>query len=145
MGSHYYGTIQASHNSKIHQGDNHFHGVQERLRHVPGALHDAYGIEHRACYPKTRREVLEKIERWAEHPASPSIFWLNGMAGTGKSTLSYAVAERLDQDQTRGHAKLGASFFFRRGEGDRASAKLLFPTIAIQLATQISSFDDGLA
>ena len=35
----------------------------------------------------------------------------------------------------------GASFFFKRGEGDRASAALLFPTIANQLATNISNFD----
>lgn len=51
------------------------------------------------------------------------------MAGTGKSTVSRTIAKSLVRT---GH--LGASFFFKRGEGDRESSAKLFTTIAAQLA-----------
>jgi hypothetical protein len=56
------------------------------------------------------------------------MFWLNGMAGTGKSTISRTIAREF----AYGH-QLGASFFFKRGEGDRSNASKFFTTIASQL------------
>ncbi|KAL1997110.1 hypothetical protein VTN49DRAFT_7975 [Thermomyces lanuginosus] len=61
--------------------------------------------------------------------------WLNGMAGTGKSTISRTIAGRL-----KAKGLLAASFFFKRGEEDRGSAKRLFSTLAKQLATRIPQF-----
>jgi hypothetical protein len=61
-------------------------------------------------------------------PQSKCIFWLNGKAGTGKSTICRTVARSLREAKL-----LGASFFFKRGEGDRGNATKLFPTIAQQL------------
>ncbi|KAK4220481.1 hypothetical protein QBC38DRAFT_494224 [Podospora fimiseda] len=54
------------------------------------------------------------------------------MAGTGKSTISRTVAKSFAKD-----GLLGASFFFKRGEGDRGKARLVFPTIANQLVDKI--------
>jgi hypothetical protein len=54
------------------------------------------------------------------------------MAGTGKSTISRTVARRLKQQQL-----LGASFFFKRGEEDRGTARKLFPTLTEQLVLNI--------
>jgi hypothetical protein len=51
------------------------------------------------------------------------------MAGTGKSTISRTIAHTF-ADQKR----LGASFFFSRGQGDLGHAGKLFTTIASQLA-----------
>ncbi|KAL9572178.1 hypothetical protein ACKAV7_003666 [Fusarium commune] len=57
------------------------------------------------------------------------IFWLNGMAGTGKSTISRTVARaRPKQGDHR------ASFFFKRGETDRGNLAKFVPTVARQLA-----------
>jgi hypothetical protein len=70
---------------------------------------------------------------WSANPCSKCIFWLNGMAGTGKSTIARTIARKLD-DQKR----LGASFFFSRGEGDLANAAKFFCTIAFQLASKSS-------
>jgi len=54
------------------------------------------------------------------------------MAGTGKSTVSRTVAQSLaDKGQ------LGASFFFKRGEGDRGNASRFFTTISAQLVTKM--------
>lgn len=50
------------------------------------------------------------------------------MAGTGKSTISRTVAQSLASKKV-----LGASFFFKRGEQDRGSARKLFTTIASRL------------
>ncbi|KAJ4176012.1 hypothetical protein NW755_014653, partial [Fusarium falciforme] len=60
------------------------------------------------------------------------MFWLNGMAGTGKSTISRTIA-RLRPKQ--GH--LGASFFFKRGEMDRGNLAKFVPTLARQLASSV--------
>ena len=81
------------------------------------------------CLPNTRTDLLEQIAGWVSDPAGKRIFWLCGKAGTGKSTISRTVAQKLDND-----GLLGASFFFKRGRADRSHAKLLFPTIARQLA-----------
>ena len=54
------------------------------------------------------------------------------MAGTGKSTVSRTAARSF-----REMGILGASFFFKRGEGDRGNATRLFSTITTQLMTRI--------
>jgi hypothetical protein len=66
---------------------------------------------------------------WSDNPRDKCIFWLNGMAGTGKSTIARTIARTFyDQDH------LGASFFFSRGGGDLAKADRFFTTLALQLA-----------
>lgn len=71
------------------------------------------------CLQGTRTELLQQIMEWAMSASQKSIFWLNGMAGTGKSTISRTVARSL---KDRNH--LGANFFFKRGEGDRGKEVL---------------------
>jgi hypothetical protein len=67
------------------------------------------------------------------------------MAGTGKSTISRTIAEWLaDQGRLR-VVDLGASFFFKRGEGDRDSASRFFSTITRQLVLKIPGLDDLIA
>src|SRR2546421_5660832 len=63
-----------------------------------------------------------------QDPCGKYIFWLNGMAGTGKSTIARTVASTFADDK-----RLGASFFFSRGAGDRGRATRFFTTLAVQL------------
>jgi len=56
------------------------------------------------------------------------------MAGTGKSTISRTVAQNFAD-----LGFLGASFFFKRGEGDRGRAAMFFTTIAAQLVQRLPS------
>jgi SpoVK/Ycf46/Vps4 family AAA+-type ATPase len=61
------------------------------------------------------------------------MYWLNGMAGTGQSTIARTVARRCADQQ-----RLGASFFFARGGGDLASARKFVTSVAVQLAATSS-------
>ena len=63
------------------------------------------------------------------------IFWLNGLAGTGKSTIAQTFAETAFAD-----GKLGASFFCSRDYDDRSNLQAIFPTLAFQLAYQYPLF-----
>ena len=81
------------------------------------------------CLPQTRADVLQQIMAWADTSDERCIFWLNGMAGTGKSTIARTIA-RTYYEQGR----LGASFFFSRGGGDVSHGGRFFTSIAVQLA-----------
>ena len=90
------------------------------------------------CLKGTRESVLSKAEKWAEN-SEASIFWLHGLAGTGKTTIAQTVAEILFAD-----GRLGASFFCSRNSEDRSDLQLVFPTLAFQLAQQCPKFRSSL-
>ena len=87
------------------------------------------------CLRGTRESALDEIERWAGGLDTSSVFWLNGLAGTGKSAIAQTIAERIFAD-----GRLGASFFCSRGVEDRSNLHLIFPTLAFQLAQKYPAF-----
>ena len=91
--------------------------------------------ERKGCLKGTRGVVLNTIELWARDPGESSVYWLNGLAGTGKSTIAKTIAERLFAD-----SQLGASFFCSRDFEDRRNLQLIFPTLATQLARKYTVF-----
>jgi hypothetical protein len=91
------------------------------------------------CLQGTRTVLLQQIMDWATSPSQKSIFWLKGMAGTGKSTISRTVARSLKDTN-----HLGASFFFKRGEGDRGNAKKFFSTLTRQLILRLPGLRSGV-
>ena len=89
--------------------------------------------EHEStCLPGTRTDLLRDIYNWVDGESLQSIFWLCGLAGTGKSTITQTVAATYSAKSA-----LGASFFFSRGGGDVGQAKIFITTIAYQLANNI--------
>ncbi|KAF3931223.1 hypothetical protein ABW19_dt0209418 [Dactylella cylindrospora] len=104
------------------------------------AIFGSYIDQHEPqCLAGTRTNLLDLIRKWASDPLGKPMFWLNGMAGTGKSTISRTVAQELQRNSI-----LGASFFFRRGESDRGTGTIFFTTIAVQLANRFNSMASSI-
>ena len=83
------------------------------------------------CMKETRVKILEDLENWAlNDDLSSKVYWLVGMAGTGKSTILHSLCEILD-----GKNMLGGSFFCSRGSENTRNARLIVPTIAYSLAS----------
>ena len=106
------------------------------IDHLPSAADapfNSYNKQHApTCLPNTRVDLLHEIYNWADGQDKRCIFWLNGLAGTGKSTIARTIARRYF-DQKR----LGASFFFSRGGGDVSHAGKFFTSLASQLARNV--------
>ncbi|KAL5327994.1 hypothetical protein ACEPPN_005700 [Leptodophora sp. 'Broadleaf-Isolate-01'] len=101
------------------------------LDSISDAAFNAASKQHSpSCLENTRRNLLEQVETWADSNGEKRIYWLKGMAGTGKSTIALTVARKYAKFR-----RLGASFFFSRGGGDLASARKFVTTIAAQLAS----------
>ena len=107
--------------------------VLERLCYARAA--EYRHVNHEGCLQGTRRAVLDEIELWTHLPDSPSVYWLNGLAGTGKTSIALTVTERMFAS-----GQLGASFFCSRDFEDRSNLQLIFPTLAIQLARTYPQF-----
>ncbi|KAJ7836414.1 hypothetical protein B0H13DRAFT_1652125, partial [Mycena leptocephala] len=58
------------------------------------------------------------------------IFWITGIAGSGKSTLSATLVENLREK----HTPVAAQFFISRNIPETIDPAKIIPTIALQLA-----------
>ena len=103
------------------------------MRHAIGAGH--HSGTRQGCLKGTRKEVLQQIKHWLVDEKDQRVFWLNGLAGTGKTTISQTFANMCFADGT-----LGASFFCSRDFEDRSNLHMIFPTLAFQLAYQYPQF-----
>ena len=107
------------------------------LAAAPQAAFNARGKDDDPlCLRNTRVEVLQQIREWANGDDGRYIFWLSGLAGTGKSTIARTIArEYYDK------GCFMASFFFSRGGGDASHVGKFVGTIALQLAQRSAAFE----
>lgn len=113
----------------------------QKLHHSEDA---EYGKAHQQgkrtpCLPGTRTEVLGKFEVWMAEPDDYRVLWLNGMAGTGKSTIAdslfrYAQAEGV----------LGGAYFCSRDLQSTRDIHQIFRTLAFQLAHILADYREFL-
>ena len=119
--------------------DTHAHGSTAELlvlNTCPRARGAGYQHgDRQGCLTGTREAILDEIESWTKDFDKSPVYWLNGLAGTGKSTIAQTTAERLFAD-----GRLGASFFCSRDFKDRGDLRLIFPTLSFQLAYRYPDF-----
>ncbi|KAG8711807.1 hypothetical protein FRC09_020396 [Ceratobasidium sp. 395] len=92
------------------------------------------------CTPNTRVELLEQLRTWACDNDAQKIYWLNGMAGTGKTTIAYSLCEWLQSIQ-----KLGASFFCSQRLPECRDVNKIVPSISYRLSLFSVPFRYALA
>ncbi|KAL4893172.1 hypothetical protein BDV59DRAFT_207958 [Aspergillus ambiguus] len=114
----------------------------ERLKIANGAPFISSGKKDKLlCLEGTQVKTLQKIQAWVTSPGPDNIYWLKGMAGTGKSTIARTLVDSLQKGSSArfdmalpDNIHLGASFFFSYNEQDRDTAECLFTTICRLLA-----------
>ncbi|KEP51276.1 putative vegetative incompatibility protein HET-E-1 [Rhizoctonia solani 123E] len=97
-------------------------------------------LNRRECTPGTRVDVLATLLAWANSNSKDAVYWLNGMAGTGKTTIAYSVCTDLAVKH-----KLAASFFCSRLREECNDVNRIIPSIAYQLAQFSAPFRSALS
>ncbi|KAF8733634.1 WD40 repeat-like protein, partial [Rhizoctonia solani] len=99
----------------------------------------ATDVNRRSCTKHTRTQILLELDQWAADRQTPNIYWMSGMAGTGKTTIAYTFAESL-----KARGLLGASFFCTRASSECQEVGRIVPTIAYQIARYSMSFQSAV-
>ncbi|KAG8795991.1 hypothetical protein FRC12_006827 [Ceratobasidium sp. 428] len=86
-------------------------------------------LRRRGCTPNTRQLILRELQDWASDPNGARVFWMNGMAGTGKTTIAYTFCRILETSN-----QLAANFFCSRSLPECRDVNRIIPTIASQLS-----------
>jgi len=92
--------------------------------------------KQKLCLEGTREELLKEIVDWINdfEKDTRRIFWLHGLAGTGKSSIAHTVAYRFQQLE-----RLGSCFCFDRSRMAEQRHEKVFSTIAQDLANRDAS------
>uniref|UniRef100_A0A0W0GCU4 Nephrocystin 3-like N-terminal domain-containing protein n=1 Tax=Moniliophthora roreri TaxID=221103 RepID=A0A0W0GCU4_MONRR len=108
-----------------------WHAIQDLGENHISETHHPLALSQ--CHPETYREVLDILQNWINSPKPEErIFWLYGPAGAGKSAIAQTIVEN---GRRKGY--LASSFFFSRADPKRNTPKLLFLSIAYELANFI--------
>ena len=89
----------------------------------------------RGCTAETRVKILQDLQVWADDKEGAKVYWMDGMAGTGKTTIGYSLCEWL-----AGVRQLGGSFFCSRNSPKCRESNNIVPTLASQLAHYSPAF-----
>jgi hypothetical protein len=126
-------TIEEIHSSNVLSTRPGLDDPLDRLPYTREASFHWYILHPRpVCLPNTRVDLLREIHSWADRQDDRCIFWLKGLAGTGKSTVARTVARSYHEKQ-----RLAASFFFSRGSGDVGHAGKFVTSIAVDIANNV--------
>ncbi|KAF9548010.1 WD40 repeat-like protein [Agrocybe pediades] len=96
-------------------------------------------VKRGGCTATTREQILEDLRAWANDSTSAKVFWINGMAGTGKTTISYTFCQWLED-----HEQLGGNFFCSRTSSSCRNLNNIVPSLAYQLAHYSPAFRSQL-
>lgn len=101
----------------------------------------------RSCLEGTRVDVLKRLRQWiiaacaytdAIAGTNPgNVLWINGLAGTGKTTIACSVSH-----QCKELGVLGATFFCSRFDKECSDQELIFATLSRQLCRYHAPFKE---
>jgi len=93
--------------------------------------------------PGTREGILNKLVAWVLKDPK-AIFWLAGMAGTGKTSIAVTLSRMLQKEPA---VVMGGGFFCSRSAGyiARTDVRRILPTLAGLLAGKSPEFARTLA
>ncbi|KAJ3522450.1 hypothetical protein NMY22_g11886 [Coprinellus aureogranulatus] len=92
------------------------------------------------CVPGSRVALLAQLLAWAESKDSNHAFWLDGIAGTGKTAVAETLCSQLSD-----RGLLGASFFCSIKVQDLSDVHHIIPSLAKTLAATHPTFGDALS
>ncbi|KAJ7852110.1 hypothetical protein B0H13DRAFT_1643580, partial [Mycena leptocephala] len=106
--------------------------IKEKLTNHVAKQHKCTDQSKSLCAPGTHVDIQADIKQWLSLRSGNKerIFWVTGIAGSGKSTLSATVVENLRENQT----PVAAQFFISRNIPETIDSAKIIPTIALQLA-----------
>ncbi|KAF4609693.1 hypothetical protein D9613_011929 [Agrocybe pediades] len=96
-------------------------------------------VKRRGCTASTREQILDDLRTWVKDPDGSKVFWMNGMAGTGKTTILYSFCEWLEDDK-----RLVGNFFCSRASASCGDLNNITRSIAYQLAHYSPAFRSEL-
>ncbi|CAE6475792.1 unnamed protein product [Rhizoctonia solani] len=97
-------------------------------------------INRRLCTKNTRVAVLDALDSWSKNHSGANVYWMSGMAGTGKTTIATTLSNTLSKRK-----QLGATFFCTRTSPECHSIDRVVPTIAYQFARYSRPFQSVLS
>ncbi|KAB8220255.1 hypothetical protein BDV33DRAFT_231063 [Aspergillus novoparasiticus] len=123
----------------------------DTLHPVTRAAFGSYEQARETCLVGTQVPLLQLVQNWSNDAQGEPILWLQGMAGTGKSTIARTVASAfyngttlLGQETLPNEACLGGSFFFDHRDEDCRNPRKLFPTLARDLVDVLPEIQQSL-
>ncbi|KAF4613608.1 hypothetical protein D9613_008187 [Agrocybe pediades] len=96
-------------------------------------------VKRRGCTASTREQILDDLRTWVKDPQGSKVFWMNGMAGTGKTTILYSFCEWLEENK-----RLAGNFFCSRASTSCRDLNNIVRSIAYQLAHYSPAFRSQL-
>ena len=83
----------------------------------------------RCCLPGTRGALLDGIARWVDSVPDQKLYWLHGIAGSGKSAIANTIARNFDDQRL-----LAGCFFCKRDDPDLRNTDKVIPSLAFHLS-----------
>ncbi|KAG8713891.1 hypothetical protein FRC08_012674 [Ceratobasidium sp. 394] len=113
--------------------------IQAKLRELKPADLASYDPS-RKCIAGTRVDIIDEIVGWAlRSDTGPSLAWVQGLAGLGKSSIAASVCQRLDDQRA-----LACSFFCKRDDPELRDPRRALTTIIYGLARRWEAYGEAV-
>lgn len=102
-----------------------------------------------SCLKGTREDLLHRVSEWihegdpilnSSSSMHPRLFWLYGMAGSGKSSVANSVADIVNT--SKNHCL--SCFFCKRDDPSLSNPQTFFPTLAYRIAQHYAEYRAAL-